>query len=128
MTARQLLHSLTAAGCNPSVDANELLLDSDPPSHLERYLPLLQTGVRAVLTGRVWHGLDGDTGRVFDLTPDVRLPRNVGLLSVVGAGECWDRFPSFVLLDFPDLFETEKPVTTRTPRPQMAAPLEGIAS
>jgi len=130
MTAQELLGDLTAAGCVVTVDGCDLCLDGDGPERLERYLPLLHTGVRAILAGRKWFGLDGATGRITDLLPAARLPRNVTLAAVEGRAEVWDRFGPWVLVDFPECFESESPATpsARAKRTRSDNPLEGLAS
>lgn len=104
MTAASLLADLTAADCRPAVEGEELALDRPPPDHLAGPLAVLHTGVRALLTGRRWFGLDLATGRSCGphpargdgplafggLDPGRTLPANVGLLCVEG-DSCWDR-------------------------------------
>jgi hypothetical protein len=92
MTAKRLLDALVAAGCAPAVDGPDVVFDREPPAELDRCLDILLTGVRAILLGRRWFGIDCATGRpvgpfptrshgplaagCLDLT--ARLPRNTG--------------------------------------------------
>lgn len=117
MTATALLAALTAAGCRPIVEGEELVFDRPPPPRLAGRLGVLHTGVRAVLAGRRWYGFDPATGRACGphpargdgplafgaLDPARLLPPTVGYLSV-GGDACWDRLPPFARLDHPDLF------------------------
>ena len=122
MTAQKLLDALTVAGCAPALDGLDVTFDRDPPPELDRDLDVLLTGVRALLMGRRWYGIDCATGRAVGphplrthgplafgcLDPAAKLPRNVGLLTVAnGEGEPWDRLPPFAVDDWPDCFEPE---------------------
>jgi len=121
MTAKKLLDALTVAGCNPTIDGPGVVFDADPPAELARYLDVLLTGVRALLLGKRWYGIDCATGRACGprrartfgplaggaLDPAAKLPRNVGLLTVDAPGEQWDRLGPWVLDDFPDCFEPD---------------------
>ncbi len=122
MTAEKLLDALIVAGCAPAVDGPDVTFDRDPPPELGRYLDVLLTGVRALLMGNRWHGIDCATGRAVGphplrthgpvafgcLNPAAKLPRNVGLLTVEnGKAEPWDRLSPWVLTEFPDCFEPE---------------------
>lgn len=62
MTAAKLLDALSVAGCNPALDGHDLTFDKEPPAELDRYLEVLLTGVRALLMGRRWCGIDPATG------------------------------------------------------------------
>jgi hypothetical protein len=98
MTATELLAALTAAGCHPVVDGEELVSDRPPPPRLAGPLEVLHTGVRALLVGRRWYGYDPATGRACGphpargdgllafgaLDPSRLLPAVVGYLSVGG--------------------------------------------
>jgi len=79
---------------------------------VNRFLDVLLTGVRALLLGKRWNGIDCATGRFLGkgghLNPAAKLPRNVGLLTVEnGQAEPWDRLSPWVLTDFPDCFDPE---------------------
>lgn len=106
MTAAELLTALREAGCEPSVEGDELVLSADPPGPLTAKLELLHTGVRAMLTAKSWYGCDTATGRTFTLDPADLIPTNVGLLIVEGAAELWDRIHPLARFDFPELFAT----------------------
>jgi hypothetical protein len=119
VTAKELLAALTAAGCRPVAEGEDLVFAADPPAELGPYLELLHTGVRAVLTGKRWHGSDRGTGGSSGpfpargsgplafgaLDPGALLPPAVGLLTVAGDSR-WDRIPPQALLDLPDAFAT----------------------
>ena len=66
MTVKDLLLALSAADCTPRVEGDELAFDHEPPADLLPYVLLLQTGLRAVLSGRPWYGIDG-SGTGFTL-------------------------------------------------------------
>jgi len=112
MTAAKLLDALTVAGCRPTIDGPAVVFDADPPAELARYLDVLLTGVRAMLLGKRWFGIDCATGRFLgkggQLDPAAKLPRNAGLLIVEAPGERWDRLAPWALDDFPELFERER--------------------
>ena len=121
MTATKLLDGLTRAGCSPRIEGPDLVFDADPPDDLARYLEVLQTGVRALLLGKRWFGIDPRDGiacgpfrnRISGplawgaLDPSAMLPRKVGLLIVEGTGEVWDRLGPLATVVFPELFEPE---------------------
>ena len=126
MTAAALLAALTAAGCNPAAEGEELVFGRPPPAPLDGPLGVLHTGVRALLAGRRWFGLDPATGKPCGphptraygplafaaLDPARPLPPTVGLLSAEG-DSCWDRLPPLTCLDRPELFA---PSVERTPK------------
>ena len=119
MTAAKLLDALVLAGCNPVLEGPDVSFDREPPAELDRCLDVLLTGVRAVLMGKRWYGIDCTTGRgcgpfplrthgllAFGcLDPAAKLPRHIGLLIVEAPDEQWDRLSPRAILDFPDLFE-----------------------
>ena len=109
MTAMKLLDALMVAGCNPALDGHDVTFDREPPAELDRYLDVLLTGVRALLMGRRWCGIDCATGRFLGsrgaLAPAVKLPRNVGLLIVEAPGERWDRLSPWAVDELPECFE-----------------------
>jgi len=111
MTATKLLDALIVVGCHPAIDGPDVTFDREPPPELNRYLDVLLTGVRALLLGKRWNGIDCATGRFLgkggNLNPAAKLPRNVGLLIVEAPGEQWDRLSPWVLDDYPDCFEPE---------------------
>ena len=120
MTAAQLLAALTRAGCRPTIDGPDVVFAADPPGELARPLAVLLTGVRALLMGQRWHGIDPRTGHACGprpaggcgplafgaLDPAAKLPRTVGLLCVEAAGEEWDRLPPGAANEFPELFDS----------------------
>jgi len=93
VTAAQLLAALTRAGCRPTIDGPDVVFAADPPGELARPLAVLLTGVRALLMGQRWHGIDPRTGHACGprpaggcgplafgaLDPAAKLPRTVGL-------------------------------------------------
>ena len=121
MTAKKLLDALVLAGCNPSLDGPDVVFDAEPPPELDRYLDVLLTGVRALLMGKRWYGIDCATGRAVGpfprrahgplafggLDPAAKLPRNVGLLIVEARAERWDRLSPSVLDELPECFEPQ---------------------
>ncbi len=126
MTAASLLAALTAAGCRPTADGEELVFHRPPPLHLRGPLAVLHTGVRAVVSGRRWFGFDPATGKgcgphparpdgplaFAALDPARELPATVGLLCVEG-DTCWDRLDPLARLDQPALFA---PSVERAPK------------
>jgi hypothetical protein len=126
MTASQLLSELRQCGCEPGVDGFDLVFDSEPPAHLAPFLAVLHTGVRAILTGRRWFGIDPTTGRSCGpqracgsgplafgaLDPTKLLPRRCGLLCVE-KDPCLDRIHYAAFLDSPAVFEPEEPAQIR---------------
>lgn len=119
MTAAQLLAALTRAGCRPAIDGPDMVFAADPPGELARPLTVLLTGVRALLMGQRWHGIDPRTGQACGprpaggcgplafgaLDPAEKLPRTVGLLCVEANFEVWDRLPPGAANEFPELFD-----------------------
>ncbi len=119
MTASALLAALTAAGCRPTAEGEELVFDRPPPANLRGPLAVLHTGVRALVCGRRWVGFDPATGKACGphparpdgplafgaLDPARELPAAVGLLAVAG-DTCWDRLSPLARLDHPTLFAT----------------------
>jgi hypothetical protein len=63
----------------------------------------MQTGVRAILTGRVWWGTSSDRPWVVELNPAEPIPAGVTLLCVEG-DQRWERFHPAARLDHPELF------------------------
>ncbi|QEL15622.1 hypothetical protein [Limnoglobus roseus] len=96
MTARELLTELTKAQCLPSVEGEELVFSIAPPDELAAAVRVLQTGLRAVLTGKRWFGLSANgrgAGRPDGtLNPAGLLPRSARLATVEGDSQ-WDRLP-----------------------------------
>ena len=119
MTAANLLEALVRAGCRPTIDGPDLVFDADPPRELVVNLEVLLTGVRSLLLGKRWIGIDPTTGRPCGpyparatgplaygaLDPSTLLPRAVGLLIVGASAEQWDRLSPSAPEAFPDLFE-----------------------
>ena len=58
MTAAELLDALTRAGRRPAVEGPEVVFTAPPPPALIGPLTVLLTGVRALLLGRRWYGID----------------------------------------------------------------------
>lgn len=108
MTAALLLRAL--APLKPGVDGDELTLAGPPPAHLRPFLPVLQTGMRAILAGRPWYGIGG-TGRGLGplddgaLDPAKPVPWLAWRLCVAGDGR-WDAVPGWWREDFAHLFGT----------------------
>ncbi len=116
MTAAELPDALAVAGCAPTIDGPAVVFDADPPAELARDLDVLPTGVRALLLGKRWYGIDCATGRFLGtrgaLNPAAKLPRNVGLLVVEAQAERRDRLSPWVLDELPDRFLPELRTTT----------------
>jgi hypothetical protein len=106
LTARGLLELTEPFG--PAVEDGELVFDSDPPIELEALLPVLHTGVRALLSGRRWYGERSDKPGLTVLNPARPIPGGITLLCVEEDGQ-WDRIHRNAWVDFPHLFETERP-------------------
>ena len=92
-TAADLLEQLRAYV--PRVEGYELAFDADPPADLEDAVGLLQSGIRAALTGRRWFGIDAGgrprgTGTDGCLDPARPIPAAVTLLCAEGDPR-WDR-------------------------------------
>ena len=121
MTAAKLLDALTVAGCAPALDGPDVTFDRDPPPELDRYLDVLLTGVRALLVGKRWYGIDCATGRAVGpfpirthgplafgcLDPAAKLPRNAGLLIVEARAERWDRLSPWAADELPECFDPQ---------------------
>ncbi len=137
MTAAQLHAAIVAAGCHVRVAEGELVISPPPPPELDRYLPVLLTGVWAVATNRRWYGNARDTCRPCGpcpaasrgplangaLDPNKLLPREVGLLSVGGEEYSMDRIPAEWLAELPEVFEPEVAVRPATaPAGRLLAP------
>lgn len=86
---------------------------------MAKYLPVLGTGVRALLLGKLWHGIRADGRNVGpnslarsgplafgSLDPAELLPPGVTLLTVWanGPAEWWDRLPAWAIEDVPECF------------------------
>jgi hypothetical protein len=119
-TARGLLAAVRRYA--PGVEDGELLFGVDLPADLESAVEVLQTGIRACLTGRPWWGSSAapTRARVEPLSPDERLPGWVGMLAVEG-DTTWDRIGPVARLDLPGLFtcghgQVAGPVPQRTTR------------
>ena len=123
MTVRHLMTALAAARVRLEAGGTTLYWVAEgggPADDLIDALAVLHTGVRAVITGRRWFGIDCKTGRPCGpqpkacdgllgfgaLDPGRKLPHNVGLLSVEG-DPIWDRVAPLARLDLPHLFAPE---------------------
>jgi len=109
MTAHELLTALVAVGCEPFRENDDIEVKRDVPRDLYPYVELLHTGVRAILSGRRWFGIDADGRGVGfgvggEMSPFETIPDNAVLLTVEGARDSWDRIPQQVKLDFPKAF------------------------
>lgn len=100
-TAEKLLADLAPFG--PRVDGFDLVFDSDPDDELFAQAEILQTGLRSILTGWRWYGLDR-TGLAHELSPVSPIPIGMGLLCVEG-DPSWDRLPRTARKEHPELFE-----------------------
>jgi hypothetical protein len=100
-TPLALLAALRPLG--PGVEGRELVLATDPPAEFLSVLGVMHSGVRAVLTGRVWWGASSDRPRVVGLNPAEPIPAGITLLCVEGDPR-WDRIDPAARLDHPELF------------------------
>ncbi|QEL18615.1 hypothetical protein [Limnoglobus roseus] len=106
MTAADLLTTLVAHGCAPSVDGHELVLAAPPPTGLEVAVSLLQCPLRGLLTGKKVYAVDKDARPLGDggvIDPRELLPANVHMVVVESGGE-WDRISPFARETLPHLF------------------------
>lgn len=90
----------------PTVEGGALVFDLDPPAELLPALCVLHTGIRAVVSGRLWYGC-GDTRQTAaprSLYPAAPIPDGIVMLAVEG-DERWDRINPAARLDLPRLFE-----------------------
>lgn len=130
MTVHHLLADLRAARVRLEVCGERLnwLVEGDTLSEeLLQRMQILQTGLRAVLTGKRWFGVDVRTGRACGphparghgllafgaLDPTCKLPAIVGLLAVEG-DVSWDRLSPLARLDFPALFAPDVEPTPKS--------------
>lgn len=110
MTVAKLLDMLRAAGCAPSVRGHYLELAADPPDELEGYVELLQSGLRAMLTGRRWFGIDANghgIGPLMDgaLAFHQPLPSSAYLLCIESEPDAgWDYVDPRARVVLPDAF------------------------
>lgn len=95
MTVLDLIAQLSARDCIPAIDGDELVFDRDLPDDLLPFVEVLQSGLRAHLTGRKWYGINpnGRGAARHDglLSFSELLLDDVHLLAV--EGEVWDRVP-----------------------------------
>ncbi|MBN9523046.1 hypothetical protein J0H58_31790 [bacterium] len=120
MTAVTLLEAI--ASYRPTVEAGDLVVESDPPPGLLARLEILHTGVRAILSGRKWQGgaySTGDRPAIVDLDPAKPIPPGVTLLRVKGDSR-WDRVPAGARVGAPELF-------SRPRKPESNGPVEAPA-
>jgi len=108
MTARQLLDELIDRGVVLTVSGEELEVAGDVPHNLSQFVAVLQTGLRALLSGRKWWGSGSERPRVEAISCDRPIPEWVGLLCCEGDGSTWDRLPADARIDYPELFEGGK--------------------
>jgi hypothetical protein len=112
MSPPQLLSALVAAGCSPSVDNGELLLD-DPPDELVPMVEVYLIPLIALLTGRQYIAIDSQ-GRGCVLKPGERIgdgitdptlpiPINAYLMYVPGVTG-WEYSKTHLRHEYPELF------------------------
>lgn len=110
-TARELLARVLPFA--PAVDGPNLVGPTLLPADLRTDVKLLQTGLRALLTGRAWWGSSTDApALVRVLLPDEPIPDGIGLVCVAGDAR-WDRIPPDARCDFPHLFAAPVPRPAR---------------
>jgi len=103
-TAAELLAAIHPFGV--AVEGEELVYAPDLPPELAAAVGVLQSGLRARLTGRKWVGC-GSTAKTAApvvLNPCFPVPEWVTLLAVEGDAR-WDRVAATARTDFPELFE-----------------------
>ncbi len=115
MTAAALLDALAAAGCEPAAvpgpDGPELEFLGPAGDGLDAFIPLLKSGVVALLTGRRWFMLLAD-GHALELNPRGRLPQSADYLAVeLRPGDPvpgrWDRVRPGDRRDRPECFAAQ---------------------
>jgi hypothetical protein len=110
MTAAKLLSLLSQAGCVPAVRGCLLEFAEDVPEELEGFVELLQSGLRAMLAGRRWFGIDASGRGVGPLTDGALdfqrpLPASTRCLAVEGEyGAGWDVIDSLAKIERPEAF------------------------
>ena len=128
MTAATLLELLRVAGCDPAAVAGdrgpELEYLAPAPAGVAEFVPLLRTGVVAVLAGRRWFALTG-TGHAVELNPRARLPRAATYLAAERrpgdpAPGVWDAVRPADSRDRPQCFDPP-PSRPRPPGPTPTA-------
>jgi hypothetical protein len=105
-TPAGLLDTLEKAGHSPRVAGCGLMFDVRPPVRFIKAVRLLHTGVRALLTSRVWVGCSTKSGWSQGIDPQQLIPSWVGLLAVKG-DLTWDRIRPLARLDLPACFVTK---------------------
>ncbi|MCE9563192.1 MAG: hypothetical protein K8U57_14205 [Planctomycetes bacterium] len=106
MTSYLLLEELKARRVRIGVNAGRLTVVGTIPRELRDRFMILGTGIRAMLTGKIWWGCGSEVkyaGAISLPTAGV-IPAWVTLLSVEG-DERWDRIHPSAWIDFPDLFQ-----------------------
>lgn len=110
-TARELLARVLPFA--PSVDGPNLVGPTPLPAEWVADVKVLQTGLRALLTGRAWWGSSSDAPvRVRVLSPDEPIPDGIGLVCVAGDAR-WDRISPDARCDFSHLFAAPVPRPAR---------------
>ncbi|CAN5332531.1 hypothetical protein BH11PLA2_BH11PLA2_01750 [soil metagenome] len=116
MTASDLLKALSDAGVTVSMDAGKLRVSANVPEALGGPLAILQTGIRAILTGRPWYGYPAGAASWKDgasnpLSPSRLLPAGFTMLCV--AGGKWNRIRPDLVQAHPELWDRPAARTAR---------------
>jgi len=85
-----LIAALRERGHSVTLDGPGFIIDPAPPADLETAVAMLQTGIRACITGRPWLGLSSDTGHAEAIDVHRAAPSWCSLLAVEGDKQ-WDR-------------------------------------
>lgn len=89
----------------PLVEHGNLTFTTNPPDELDPLLRVLHTGIRSLITGKIWYGEKSCKPGVVVLNPGVVIPARITLLCVSG-DQKWDRIPADARIDLPQLFES----------------------
>jgi hypothetical protein len=107
MTAMELHTAIRYAGITLTIEGDELVLSAPPPPGLAGYLSLLHTGIRAIIRGRKWYGIDQNGRGCSDdgtIDPREKIPSSVYLLSV-GSESSWHHIDNRLRDEVPNAFD-----------------------
>ena len=112
MTASKLHNLLISAGVVMDVHEGNLRVSKNVPANLRPKLAILQTGIRAILTGSAWYGFRSATASWRDgldnpLDPKKPLPIGIDRLCVEGDSS-WDCLPASLIADHSTLWQAAK--------------------
>ena len=104
MTCNELLDALAAAGVRVIAGTDGLAIEGNVPAELASPLLALQTGVRALATGKDWLGLPSGEKLFYTIDPLRPVPAGIDWLAVRGDVSC-DRLNPHTRANHPELFE-----------------------